>query len=34
MVNDQRGPVFREMIRLPNGDTFVPQGRNVIMALA
>lgn len=33
MVNDQRGPVFREMIRLPNGDTFVPQGRNVIMAL-
>ena len=33
MVNDQRGPVFREMIKLPNGDTFVPQGRNVIMAL-
>lgn len=33
MVNDQRGPVFREMIRLPNGDAFVPQGRNVIMAL-
>lgn len=33
MVNDQRGPVFRELIRLPNGDAFVPQGRNVIMAL-
>ncbi len=33
MVNDQRGPVFREMIKLPNGDAFVPQGRNVIMAL-
>lgn len=33
MVNDQRGPVFRELIRLPNGDSFVPQGRNVIMAL-
>lgn len=33
MVNDQMGSTFREMIRLPNGNTFIPQGRNVILPL-
>lgn len=30
MVNDQAGPVFRELVRFPNGDSFVPVGRNVV----
>lgn len=33
MVNDQPGSIFRELIHLPNGDSFVPFGRNVTMAL-
>lgn len=30
MVNDQPGPVFREMVQFPSGETFIPQGRNVM----
>lgn len=33
MVNDQPGSTFRELIHLPNGDSFIPYGRNVTMAL-
>lgn len=30
-VNDQPGHVFREMVRYPNGETFIPRGRNVFL---
>lgn len=30
MVNDQRGPVFREMVQFPGEEPFIPFGRNVI----
>lgn len=30
-VNDQPGHVFREMVRYPNGDSFIPKGRNVFL---
>lgn len=30
MVNDQPGPVFRELVQFPSGETFIPQGRNVM----
>ena len=33
MVNDQKGPVYKELITLPNGQSFVPQGRDVILPL-
>ncbi|GAB5055821.1 hypothetical protein COSHB9_02080 [Companilactobacillus alimentarius] len=33
MVNDQAGSTFREMIHLPTGESFVPTGRNILMAL-
>src|SRR5699024_7347233 len=33
MVNDQRGSTFRELIHLPTGESFVPTGRNILMAL-
>lgn len=33
LVNDQPGPVFREMVRLRTGETFIPQGRNVELDL-
>lgn len=29
MVNDQQGPVFRELVQFPGGFSFIPQGRNV-----
>ena len=29
-VNDQPGPVFREMIQFPGGQPFIPYGRNVV----
>lgn len=32
-VNDQRGSLYKEMIRTPNGHTFIPQGRNRRMNL-
>ncbi|GEP21105.1 prophage protein [Latilactobacillus sakei subsp. carnosus DSM 15831] len=31
MVNDQKGPTFRELIQRPNGFSFIPEGRNVIL---
>lgn len=31
MVNDQPGPVFRELVQFPSGETFIPQGRNVML---
>lgn len=31
MVNDQPGPTFRELIQRPNGFSFIPEGRNVIL---
>lgn len=31
MVNDQVGPTFRELIQRPNGFSFIPEGRNVIL---
>lgn len=33
MVNDQRGTLYKEMVTLPNGSSFIPQGRNVILDL-
>lgn len=33
MVNDQKGPTYRELVTLPNGTSFIPQGRNVILPL-
>lgn len=30
MVNDQPGSVFRELVQFPSGETFIPQGRNVM----
>ena len=33
MVNDQRGSVYREMILPPNGQPFIPKGRNVVLPM-
>lgn len=33
MVNDAPGTNYRELVALPNGQTFVPKGRNVVMNL-
>lgn len=33
MVNDAPGSNYRELVALPNGQTFVPKGRNVVMNL-
>ncbi|CRS47703.1 phage tail protein [Streptococcus equi subsp. equi] len=33
MVNDQKGPLYRELITLPTGESFIPEGRNVILPL-
>ena len=33
MVNDQKGPTYREMIFPPNGKPFIPSGRNVTLPL-
>lgn len=33
MVNDQKGPTYRELISLPNGISFIPEGRNVTLPL-
>lgn len=32
-VNDQMGSTFRELIQLPTGESFIPHGRNVTLAL-
>lgn len=31
MVNDQEGPVFRELVKYPGSAPFIPHGRNVIL---
>ena len=33
MVNDQSGTLYKEMVTLPNGSSFIPDGRNVILDL-
>ena len=33
MVNDQKGPMYRELVTLPTGDSFIPQGRDVVLDL-
>ena len=33
MVNDQAGTLYKEMVTLPNGSSFIPDGRNVILDL-
>ena len=33
MVNDQDGTLYKEMVTLPNGSSFIPEGRNVILDL-
>ncbi|MCZ8492186.1 hypothetical protein [Lactococcus lactis] len=33
MVNDQKGPTYKELISLPNGVSFIPEGRDVTMPL-
>ena len=33
MVNDQAGTLYKEMVTLPDGSSFVPEGRNVILDL-
>ncbi|HEL0668854.1 TPA: phage tail tape measure protein [Streptococcus equi subsp. zooepidemicus] len=31
LVNDQKGPTYRELVVYPNGLSFIPQGRNVFL---
>lgn len=33
MVNDQRNPVYKEMVTLPDGNSFIPDGRDVVLDL-
>lgn len=33
MINDQKGAIHREMVTLPNGQSYVPKGRNLIAPL-
>lgn len=33
MVNDQRGPLYRELVAEPDGSMYIPQGRNVMLDL-
>lgn len=33
LVNDQKGPTYRELITLPGGVSFIPEGRNVMLPL-
>lgn len=33
MVNDQKGSTYRELITLPTGHSFIPEGRDVILPL-
>lgn len=33
MVNDQAGSLYKELITLPSGQSFIPQGRNIILDL-
>ncbi|WP_442896817.1 phage tail tape measure protein [Enterococcus sp. JM9B] len=33
LVNDQRGPLYKELVQLPSGESFIPQSRNVMLDL-
>ena len=33
LVNDQKGGTYKELVTLPNGVSFIPQGRNVMLPL-
>ncbi|HER0864692.1 TPA: phage tail tape measure protein [Streptococcus pyogenes] len=33
VVNDQKGALYRELVTLPTGESFIPTGRNVILPL-
>lgn len=33
MVNDQKGPLYRELVTFPTGESFIPEGRNVMLPL-
>lgn len=33
MVNDQKGPMYKELVTLPNGHSFIPEGRDVLLPL-
>ena len=33
MVNDQRNAVYKEMVTLPDGSSFIPDGRDVVLNL-
>nr|WP_241964673.1 phage tail tape measure protein [Streptococcus chenjunshii] len=33
MVNDQKGPMYKEMVTLPSGQSFIPEGRDVVLPL-
>lgn len=33
MVNDQRNAVYKEMVTLPDGSSFIPDGRNIVLNL-
>ena len=33
VVNDQKGPLYKELITLPNGKSFIPEGRDVLLNL-
>lgn len=33
MVNDQAGSLYKELVTLPSGESFIPQGRNIVLDL-
>ncbi|WP_238138393.1 hypothetical protein, partial [Streptococcus suis] len=33
LVNDQIGSMYKELITLPSGESFIPSGRNVLLDL-
>ena len=33
MVNDQKGSLYKELVTLPTGESFIPQGRDVVLPL-
>lgn len=33
VVNDQRGATYKELVMFPNGKSFIPEGRNVMLPL-
>lgn len=33
MVNDQSGGTYRELVQFPNGKSFIPKGRNVVLPM-